>query len=89
MMTGPFDQEYGPKVAFTDEVNHPAHYAFARDHEPVKVIREWGLGFALGNVVKYIARAGRKDPAKLIEDLEKARFYLDDEITSLRLAKSE
>lgn len=62
-----------------DEVNHPAHYAFS-SIEPIAAIDAWELGFALGNTVKYIARAGRKDPAKTLEDLKKARFYLDWEI---------
>jgi hypothetical protein len=70
-------------------INSPPHYAFARDQEPIKVIRAWGLGFALGNVVKYIARAGRKDQEKRIEDLKKARWYLDDEITFLQTGTSK
>jgi hypothetical protein len=68
-----------PSLAEHEAVNHPPHYAFS-EYEPIKVIRAWGLSFALGNTVKYAARAGRKDPAKRIEDLKKARFYLDDEI---------
>lgn len=66
-------------------VDHPAHYGGADNpYEAIRVIRAWGLGFSLGNAVKYISRAGRKDPAKLIEDLEKARWYLDEEITTLK-----
>lgn len=42
-----------------------------------------GLAFNLGNAVKYISRAGKKDPAKALEDLRKARFYLDYEIKCL------
>ena len=41
------------------------------------MIHAWGLDFDLGNVVKYVARAGKKDPAKAIEDLKKARTYID------------
>ena len=62
----------------------PQHYGGADNvYEAIKVIDAWGLGFALGNAVKYIARAGRKDPAKHIEDLKKARWYLDHEIERL------
>lgn len=66
-----------------DVVNKPIHYHFS-EFEPIKVIQAWDLSFALGNVVKYIARAGRKDSSKLIEDLEKAKKYLEFEIEHLR-----
>ena len=62
-------------------VEHPAHYAEGRKYEPIDVINDWGLDFDLGNVVKYISRAGRK--GSMIEDLEKAAVYLNDEITRL------
>lgn len=42
-------------------VNHPSHYAEGREYEPIDVILDWDLGFNLGNTVKYISRAGRKD----------------------------
>lgn len=66
-----------------DPVNRPAHYTAGRQYEPIKVIRDWDLGFSLGNAVKYISRAGRKDPAKTIEDLKKAIFYIQEEIEHL------
>jgi len=67
------------------EVTHPQHYGGKDNpHEAIKVITSWGLGFNLGNVVKYISRAGKKDPEKVIQDLEKARFYLDYEINLLK-----
>jgi Protein of unknwon function (DUF3310) len=67
------------------EVTHPSHYGGKDNpHEAIKVITSWGLGFNLGNVVKYISRAGKKDPEKVIQDLEKARFYLDYEINLLK-----
>lgn len=73
-----------------DEVSHPPHYGGAENpYEVIKVIRAWALWFALGNAVKYIARAGRKDPAKLIEDLKKARWYIDDEIAYLEALNGE
>jgi hypothetical protein len=67
-----------------DNVNHPAHYAESK-HEPIDVIEDWGLGFHLGNVVKYVARAGKKDPTKVLEDLKKARWYLDRHIKNLEV----
>lgn len=60
-------------------VNHPSHYR-PDAYEAIDVIQSWGLNFALGNVVKYICRAGLKDPNKTIEDLEKALFYLKADI---------
>lgn len=60
-----------------DIVNHPAHYAEGRKFEPIVVIENWELGFHLGNAVKYISRAGRKDPEKKVEDLEKAVWYIE------------
>lgn len=62
------------------EVMHPAHYSFGRKHEPIDVIADWDLNFNLGNVVKYIARAGRKEEDSILTDLKKAMFYLEDEI---------
>ena len=63
-------------------VNHPQHYNTGK-YEVIDVIEDWKLGFHLGNVVKYVARAGKKDPAKEIEDLKKAAFYLDRRIKLL------
>ena len=66
----------------SDPVNHPPHYGGADNpYEAIKVIEAWGLGFHIGNVVKYLARAGRKGAA--VEDLKKARWYLDREITRM------
>lgn len=59
-----------------DAVAHPPHYTFGKI-EVISVIEDWKLGFHLGSAVKYIARAGKKDPTKLVEDLRKARWYLD------------
>lgn len=64
-----------------EKVNHPAHYAEGRLFEPIDVIQDWNLDFCLGNTVKYISRFGRKDNA--IEDLEKAKFYLDYKLGEL------
>lgn len=63
----------------TERINHPAHYGGGDDpYEAIKVIEAWGLGFNLGNVVKYISRAERKGAP--VEDLEKASWYLLREI---------
>ena len=65
-----------------DLINHPPHYSFDDPaYETIKVIEAWRLGFHLGNAVKYISRAGRK--GSMIEDLKKARWYLDREIKRL------
>ena len=65
-------------------VDHPRHYRKDSGHEAIDVIEAWGLNFNLGNTVKYISRNGIKDPERQIEDLEKARWYLDREIQNLR-----
>lgn len=58
----------------------PDHYNYDK-HEPIDVIKEWNLNFNLGNVVKYIARHGKKGSA--LDDLIKARNYLNHEIASM------
>ena len=65
-----------------ENVINPKHYAEGRKYEPWDVIHDWNLDFDLGNVVKYISRAGRKDSE--IEDLEKARAYLNHAIDCRR-----
>jgi len=52
-------------------------------YEAIKVIEAWDLGFCLGNVVKYISRAGKKTESP-IEDLEKAKYYLERHIARLK-----
>lgn len=64
-------------------IEHPAHYCEGRKYEPKDVIRDWGLNFNLGNAVKYVSRAGRKENNSLLQDLKKARQYLDFEINYL------
>jgi len=61
-----------------DKINHPHHYCHGRKYEPIEVIDDWNLGFNLGNAVKYLSRAGRKENA--LEDLKKAAWYIDREI---------
>lgn len=60
----------------SDNINHPAHYTFG-SIEVITAIEDWSLPYHLGNAVKYIARAGRKDPAKTEEDLRKAVWYIN------------
>lgn len=68
----------------SETVNHPEHYGGVDNaYEAIKVIEAWGLGFCLGNTVKYIARAGSKPGSPMAEDLKKARWYLDREIQRL------
>lgn len=66
-----------------DIIGHPNHYCEGRKYEPKDVIRDWELNFNLGNTVKYIARNGRKQGNSVLQDLKKARQYLDFEIAYL------
>ncbi len=71
--------------SIVDIINNPTHYGGKDNvYESIKVIEAWNLGFRLGNTVKYISRAGKKDKNKIIQDLEKARYYLDREISILK-----
>lgn len=67
-------------------VNHPSHYGGEENvYEVVKVAEAWGLDYDayLFNVVKYVARAGKKDTDKEIQDLKKALWYLERKIQNL------
>lgn len=66
-----------------DPVNRPAHYADSKI-ETIDFIEDKKLNYHLGNCVKYISRAGKKDPNKTIEDLQKAAWYLNREIERLK-----
>jgi hypothetical protein len=76
------NKEYAvePLPEAKETVNHPPHYGGDTTYEVIKVIEAWGLNasFCLGNVIKYVARAPFKGNA--LEDLKKARWYLDHEI---------
>ncbi len=65
-----------------DPVNHPSHYTSGK-YEVIDVILDWALNFCKGNALKYIARAGKKDKTKEIEDLKKAIWFLEKEISIL------
>lgn len=73
--------ETGRVAASTDPVNHPQHYtSHPSGVECITVVRH--MGFNVGNAIKYLWRAGLKTPSA-IEDLKKARWYIEDEITRL------
>lgn len=61
------------------EINHPSYYNDGKI-EVIDFIEDKQLNFSLGNAVKYICRAGKKDPATAVEDLKKALWYLKREI---------
>lgn len=68
---------------YENNVSHPAHYNSGKI-EVIEAIEDWGLNFHRGNSVKYVARAGKKDPSREIEDLEKAVWYLERDIELLK-----
>jgi len=73
----------------SNKVDHPSHYGGAANpYEAIKVIRVWlgptaAQGFTLGNAIKYISRAGKKRGESTLDDLKKARWYLDNEIAAI------
>jgi hypothetical protein len=70
-----------------EKINHPSHYGGDTVYEAIKVIEAWGLGFHLGNAVKYLCRFGKKDDRREpIEDLRKARWYIDRKIQEMEKA---
>ena len=68
-----------------DSVNHPSHYTSGKI-EVIDFIEDKHLNFNRGNAVKYISRAGKKDANAEIDDLRKAKWYIEREIK--RLSKS-
>lgn len=67
----------------SNQVDHPSHYQSEDPtYETINVIEAWGLDFCLGNVIKYISRAGKK--GSTVEDLEKAAWYLSRKIIQLK-----
>lgn len=70
----------------TDLVNHPPHYtSHPSGVEAIQITRH--MNFNLGNAIKYLWRAGIKDPQATIQDLQKAVFYINDEIKRLEESK--
>lgn len=70
----------------SDMVNHPSHYTDGKI-EVIDFIEDKRLNYHRGNAVKYICRAGKKDPAKETEDLQKAVWYINREIRRLEARK--
>jgi hypothetical protein len=68
---------------YQSSVNHPSHYNKGKI-EVIDFIADQKLNFARGNAVKYVCRAGSKDPEKEIQDLEKAIWYIEHEIKMLK-----
>lgn len=68
-------------------VSHPSHYNFGKI-EVIEFIEDQRLDYHTGNAVKYVCRAGRKNPEKEVEDLSKAVWYLQRRIENL-VAKRE
>lgn len=86
-----FSEEFSDDESPEDDeaVNHPAHYGGDTTYEVIKVTDAWltpeeNLGAMKFQVIKYVARAGKKDPSKLVQDLEKTRWYLDRAIALAR-----
>ena len=70
---------YSDPVSGHDAVDNPSHYCGTK-YQVINYIEDWGLGYCLGNVVKYICRAGKKymgDKQKELQDLKKAKWYLE------------
>lgn len=65
------------------DIRKPSYYTDGHRYEPKDVIRQFNLNFNVGNTVKYIVRAGKKDPDKYLEDLNKASVYLSFELLYL------
>lgn len=87
--TSVYDERHACYTAakVNDAVKAPSHYCDGRQYEPRKVIRDWGLSWEIGSAVKYLARAGRKDKDKQVEDLRKAIEFIQFEIEGLEAKK--
>lgn len=76
---------FGDDCGKDDSVNHPSHYNDGKI-EVIEYIEDKKLGFCLGNAIKYISRAGKKNPDKEVEDLKKAIWYIDRRIKQIERA---
>ena len=83
----PEDTEHSVEPA-EDPVYRPSHYTDGKI-EVIDYIEDKNLGFCLGNAIKYISRAGKKDPSKEIEDLKKAKWYIERRIKELEEVGNE
>lgn len=68
------------------DVAHPSHYNFGKI-EVIEFLEDQKLSFHRANAVKYVCRAGRKNPEREVEDLEKAVWYLKRDIENLKAAR--
>ena len=75
-------KEVNETVKEDDPVNHPKHYTDGRI-EVIEYIEDKNLDFCLGNAIKYISRAGKKEKDKEIQDLRKAMWYIERRIYEL------
>lgn len=71
-----------------EQVDHPAHYHAESGLEVIDIIEAWALNYNRGNALKYLARAGRKDPASEAQDLKKALWYIERELKRLEEASA-
>ena len=71
-----------------DNINHPSHYTQG-NIEVIDYIEDKRFGYHLGNVIKYISRAGLKESSSKIEDLKKAQWYLNRYIKLIDTMKIE
>lgn len=74
----PYSDHQKIEVVENDPVNNPSHYQTSKGVQVIDLTEE--LNFNRGNAVKYIFRAGKKDPATEVQDLQKALFYIGREI---------
>lgn len=80
-----WEEEIKMNVEF-DDVNRPEHYV-KNGFEVIDIIEAWGLGYRLGNVIKYVLR--HQDKGNPIKDLRKAQWYLSREIETLKNTRTE
>lgn len=81
------EQEQNKEI-MNDIVNHPLHYTDGKI-EVIEFIEDKNLNYHKGNAIKYICRAGKKDPSKEIEDLQKAEWYIHREIQRLEKCRKD
>lgn len=75
------EEKLRAKASENSLVNRPPHYTQYRGLEVIDLVEQ--MNFNRGNAVKYICRAGYKDPNREVEDLQKARWYIEREIARL------
>ena len=85
-ISGKLCDDYKSRIVDLSDEPRPIYYGGKdNQYEVFKVLEAWGLDkdFYLGNVIKYVARAGKKNKSKEKEDLQKALVYLQRRINSL------